>query len=469
MSPPAKSQSQPASDEGAPTHPVGLSERFAYGFCNFGVNLMFGLTGAYLLYFYTDVYHVNPAVVATLFLLARGVDAVFDPLMGLLIDRTDTRFGKHRPYLILLAVPFALCGVAVFSTPHLTSAPKIFYLYVTYTLLGVLYSGVSLPLNSMLPTLTRHAKERTTINALREFLGTSAVVGVGYIALPLVQALGGRNQGRGFFLTAVIFGVVAVVALATAFSKLRERVPPSVSPVVLSTRQSLKATKGNLPWIATMSVNFWFWVGFISHVQSTIYYAKDVLDRPQMVSPLMLTLAVTLVGTALSAPIANRIGKRATGMIGAGVAAVFTIMIPWSQNLAWLLTANSLANVGLGLIGGLLFAFMADAVDYGEWKSGFRAQGFLFAASSFGVKFGMSIGGALGASLLARSGYQPGVAATPAVVSAIDWGFVGVPAATFALMGLSLTLFKFAPAYLTRGSQADGSASGPALRVPHGV
>jgi sugar (glycoside-pentoside-hexuronide) transporter len=469
MSGPAKLRSRTSPGDGAPSHPVGLGERLAYGFCNFGINLMFGLTGAYLLYFYTDVYHVSPAVVATLFLLARGVDAVFDPLMGLLIDRTDTRFGKHRPYLILLAVPFVLCGVAVFWTPPLAGVAKILYLYVSYTLLGVLYSGVSLPLNSMLPTLTRHPKERTTINALREFMGTSAVVGVGYVALPLVHALGGPSDARGFLLTAAACGAVALVALATAFFKLRERVPPSVSPVVLSTGQSLKATKGNLPWIATMSVNFWFWVGFTSHVQSTIYYAKDVLGRPQMVSPLMLTLAVILVGTALSAPVANRIGKRATGMIGAGVAAVFMIMIPWSHNVAWLLTTNSLANVGLGLIGGLLFAFMADAVDYGEWRSGFRAQGFLFAASSFGVKFGMSIGGALGALLLARSGYQPGAVATPAVVSAINWGFVGVPAATFALMGLSLTLFNFAPAYLTRPAEADGSGAGPALRVPHAL
>jgi Na+/melibiose symporter-like transporter len=156
-------------------------------------------------------------------------------------------------------------------------------------------------------------------------------------------------------------------------------------------------------------------------------------------------------------------------MIGAAIATVFTALIPWSHNVAWLLTTNSVANAGLGLIGGLLFAFMADAVDYGEWKSGFRAQGFLFAASSFGVKFGMSIGGALGAVLLARGGYQPGAAATPAVVAAIDWGLVGVPAASFALMGLSLILFNFAPAYLTRRLDDDGSALGPAPRAPHAI
>ena len=422
---------------------LSMRERLSYGFGNFGINLIFGLTGAYLMYFYTDVYHVAPGTVAMLFLLARAVDAVFDPLLGLLIDRTDTRWGKHRPYLAALAVPFALCGIAVFSAPPLEGVAKTAYLYGTYTLLGVLYSGLSVPLNSMLPTLTRDAKERTSTNSLREFLGTGAVVGVGYITLPLVHMFGEGSEATGFFRVALLFGVLTLAGVLVAFMNTRERVAPTSSPQVLTTRQSLRATRGNMPWIATMLVNFCFWVGFIAHVQSVVYYAKDVLRRPDLVSPLMLTMLVTLLGTALSAFIANRIGKRATGMIGAGIAALATAAIPLSQSLAWLITMNCLAYGGMGLIGGLMFALMADAVDYGEWKSGYRAQGFLFAASSFGVKVGMSLGGAAGAWLLARSGYVAGAVATPDVIGAIVWGYVWIPAFSFAGMGASLALFRF--------------------------
>lgn len=423
-----------------------ISERLSYGFGNFGANLAFGMTGAYLLYFYTDVYHVSAGIVATLFLVARCADAVFDPLFGLLIDRTRTRFGKHRPYLIGLCVPYALCSVAVFSTPHLPTLWKVAYLYVTYTLFGMLYSGLSLPLNSMLPTLTRDGKTRTSINALREFLGSSATVGATFITLPLVHWFGDVPIG-GFAATAALFSAVAVIALTTAFFKTRERIGPDRSPHVLTTHQSLRATRGNWPWIATMLVNFFFWVGFIGHIQSVIYYADDVIHRADLVPQIMLMNVVLLIGTGLSAFVANRIGKRTTGMIGAAIAAVCTAAIPLSNAPYWVISMNGVCNLGLGLIGGLLFAFMADSVDYGEWRSGFRAQGFLFAASSFGVKLGMSIGGAAGAWLLSRAHYVAGAPATAAVAASVVLGHIWIPMVSYVVMGASLLLFRFPDGY----------------------
>lgn len=430
-------------------------EKLSYGFGNFGINLQFGMTGAFLMYFYTDVYGVSAAVVGTLFLVARAIDAVFDPMMGLLIDRTETRWGKHRPYLVALAVPFALCGIAVFATPALGPTGKLVYIYVTYTLLGILYSAVSLPLNSMLPTLTSDPAERNVTNATREFMGTGAVVGVGYATLPLVAVLGAGAEASGFLKVAALFGAISLVGLAVAFFNTRERVAPEKSPTVLTTRQSLRATRGNWPWVATMLVNFFFWIGFSGHVQSVVYYARHVLGRPELVSDLMLTMTGTLVGTAAAGWCANRIGKRWTGGIGAAVAAIATAAIPLSDLTSWLLATNFLAYAGMGLIGGLLFALMADAVEYGEWRSGYRAQGFLFAASSFGVKLGMSIGGAAGAWLLSGAGYVAGAAITPAIRSGITWGHAWLPAISFAAMGLSLLLFRFAPGYARRHEGAD--------------
>lgn len=431
-------------------------EKLSYGIGNFGINLSFGMTGAYLMYFYTDIYGVDPGTVASLFLIARAIDGLFDPFMGLLIDRTDTRWGKHRPYLLGLALPFALCGVAVFWTPPLGDVGKIVYIFASYTLLGMLYSGVSLPLNSMLPTLTRDARERTATNAIRETLGSGATVGIGYAALPLVHALGDDSEAHGFLLVAALLALVTIAALVLTFANTREREAPTESPQVLTTRQSVQATKGNWPWIATMLVNFCFWIGFTAHLQSFIYYARDVLRQPELVSSLMLTMLAVLVGTALSAPIANRIGKRTTGIIGGGLAMAATAAIALSDAPAWLVATNIAAYLGQGLIGGLLFALMADAVDFGEWKSGFRAQGFLFAASSFGVKLGMSIGGAAGAWMLSRAGYVAGVEATPAVQAAITAGHVWFPAISFAAMAASLKLFTFPTAY-AQGARTSGA------------
>lgn len=438
---------------------VSLRERLCYGAGNFGVNLLFGITSAYLMYFYTDVYRVSPAVVAQLFLLARGVDALFDPLLGLAIDRTNTRWGKHRPYLLWFAMPFALCGVAVFWTPPLGEAGKLAYIYVTYTAIGLLYSCLSLPLNSMLPTLSSDVNSRNTTNAIREFMGSSATVGVGYATMPLVRALGGgADERRGFLLCATLLSVMTLAGVAAAFLGTRERVQVEGNLQRLTTAQSLKATRGNWPWIATMGVNLFFWIGFTGHVQSTVYYARDVAGHADWVGPLMGMMLVVLGGTACSAYVANRIGKRATGMIGAGMAALATAALPLSPDFGWLMAMNALGYAGLGLIGGLLFALMADAVDYGAWKSGFRAQGFLFAASSFGVKLGMSIGGAAGAWALAQAHYVAGVAADADIIKAVHWSHAYLPALSYVAMGACLLLFRFEAGFDHPDNQAGPKA-----------
>lgn len=420
-------------------------EKLSYGFANFGINLPFGLTNAFLLYYYTDVYGVDAGTVGTLFLIARGVDALIDPLIGLAIDRTDSRWGKHRPWLLMVAVPFAACSVLVFWAPPLDGMAKIAFIFGSYTLLGVLYSAASLPLNSMLPTLTRDPKQRNTLNALREFLGSGGTVGIGYLALPLVARFGGADQQEGFFVLSIVLGAITIAAMVNAFVNTRERVDVDHGPARLTTGQSLSATRGNWPWVATMLINFFFWVGFTAHVQGFIFYAEKLMGDASLTSDLMLTMLATLGGIAVAGVIANTIGKRATGAIGAVLAVAFTCAIPFGETTAWLMATNALAYLGLGLIGGLLFSFMADAVDYGESLSGFRAQGFLFAASSFGVKLGMSIGGAAGAWLLDAADYDPAAVVTPAVSDAIVAGHIWLPAASFALMGISIALFRMRP------------------------
>lgn len=441
----------------------GIRERLSYAFGNFGINLPFGMTNAYLLYYYTDVYRISPGLVASLFLFARTFDAVFDPLMGLLIDRTETRWGKHRPFLLWLALPFAIGSVLVFWNPPLGEGWRELYIFATYTLLGVLYSAVSLPLNSMLPTLTRDPRQRNTINALRELLGSSATVGIGYAAMPLVKAISPGHEAGGFLLLSLGLAAITLAALVNAFCNTRERVTANSGETRLTTAQSLRAARGNWPWIATMAVNFFFWTGFTGHLQSFVYYSGEVLDEPALVSTLMLTMMTVLAGTAVAGLAANTLGKVATAMVGTGLATAFTGAIAFLQAPPAIIGANVMAYFGLGLIGGLLFSLMADAVDFGEWRSGFRAQGFLFAASSFGVKLGMSIGGAGGAWFLSLAGYSAGAPSTDKLRAAVMAGHVWLPAASFALMGASLLLFRFPAAF--REAVAPVAGQSPADRA----
>jgi sugar (glycoside-pentoside-hexuronide) transporter len=424
---------------------VPLLEQISYGLGSFGTNLQFGMVSAFLMYFYTDVSGVSAAMVAEVFLVSRIVDAVYDPVLGLLIDKTSTRFGKHRPYLIALAIPYAICGAALFTTPALSGSSKTAYIYITYTLFGVLYSSLSLPLLSMLSTLTRDSGQRALINSVREFLGSTAIVGASYITLPLVALLGLGSAAAGFARTAAMFGVVTLIGLALLVANTRERVVPARS-VQLSTRQSVRAVVANWPWVSTALINFFFWTGFTVHIQSAIYFTHNLLGRMALLPTLMLTMIAALPGTAIAGSLSNWMGKRPTGLLAATVAMLATAATGWSTDSSWLLGCSALAYLGLGVQAGLIFSMMADSVDYGEWRSGYRAQGFLFAASSFGVKFGMGLGGALGAWMLARGGYVAGGALTPRVAAAINWGYVWAPVACFIAMALSNLAFNFDPA-----------------------
>ena len=420
---------------------LSFKARLSYGLGNLGFNLLFGMAGAYLMYFYVDVYGIAPATVASIFLLARLADAFFDPFLGLMIDRTRTRFGRFKPYLIFLTVPYVACGIAIFSKFPLDSDAKITLAFVTYTLFGLLYSCLSLPLNSMLPSLTPDPRERTATNALREFLGTGATVGITYATLPLVAALGGSNEPRGFFWTAVLLGVVTILMVATMIRNTQERALEDTDEAKPTIRQSLQAIRGNWPWLATLLMNLFFWIGFISRAQSFVYYARDVLGRPDLASLLASTMLAIVPGIAMSVPIALRIGKRKTAALGFVFGGVSVGLIASVNSVAWVLFMSGLSFMALGLMAGVLFALMADAVDHGKAISGVHAPGFLFAAVSVGVKIGMSIGGALGAWLLAYGGYRPGGEITPLIQSMISYSQIAIPAACFLACAASMALF----------------------------
>ncbi|WAH55442.1 glycoside-pentoside-hexuronide (GPH):cation symporter [Pseudomonas silvicola] len=434
-------------------HKVSFAERLSYGCADGGINLLLGLVSSYLLFFYTDVFHLSVATIGTLFLVARLLDAVADPVIGLLIDRTRTRFGQHRPWFLWFGLPFALCGVLTFATPDLSAQGKITYAFISYTLLGLLYSAVSLPLTSMLPTLSADAQQRTEINALRQLLGTGGVLVIGLAAMPSVHWLGQGDDRRGFMLTAAVCALLALIALSLAFVHTRERVPARHGSHPLTLRQSLSATRGNWPWLATMLINFLFWVGFVSVNQFTLFYLTYNLQRADLIPVVMATGTVKLLTIALCPWLTRRWGMRPTVLLGCVATVGATLAMAWVHEPVAFITLNLVAKLGMGLVIGLLFAMMGEAVNYGEWKNGVRAQGFLFAASSFGVKLGMSIGGALGAGLLAWGHYVPNTPVqSPATMQWLEVGFVWVPVLAYLGIVLSLLLYRFAPGYAPRQS-----------------
>lgn len=422
---------------------VPWKERISYGLSDTACNLAFQVISIYLMFFYTDVYGISAAAVGTLFLVARIVDAFDGPIIGILIDRTNTRWGKSRPFFLWFAVPFGLFCVLTFTTPDFSDTGKIVWAYVTYILVSILYSLVNLPITSILPSLTNNPQERTVLGTVRMVGGTLGQIIVTVFTLPIVAALGQGNQQRGFFLTILMFAIIAVMLLLNTFFHTKERVE-NVQKVV-HLKDSIKAMKHNWPWIIMILMNFIYWLAMTMKNQTTVYFFKYNLNREDLI-PLIMALAFGSLLTLLFTPsVAARFGKRNTMEMGLVLAIIGQIVMGFgahSLSIPVIIAGVIVNALGIGFISGLISVMLADTVDYGEWKNGVRAQGLLTSASSFSAKFGMGIGGAITAGILAAGGYQANQTQTAQALSAIEFNFVWIPIIGFAIAGIALLFYR---------------------------
>lgn len=440
-SPPTPSLvSAPASASDEP-RVVSWLEKISYGLGDTASNLVFHMVGAYLLFFYTDVYGLPVAAVGTLFLFTRVMDAVYDMGAGILIDRTRTRWGKCRPWFLWCALPYAVFAVLTFRVPALTADGKLIYAYITYNVLSLLYTAINLPISAMLPSMTRNTHERSETSSVRMFLAVVGMSVVTYGTLPLVDFFGRGDKAKGFLWTMVLFAAVSFAFFMLTFWNTRERYQPAAhtEPTL---RDSVQSMLRNWPWAITLGLNFIYWFGYAMRMQTTVYYVRYNLHRPDLIPTVMLTNLASLPGIAAGAWLSRRIGKRNTMLLGlAGMATgIGVIALAESGGLAWLIGGNLIANFSKGLYIGLLFALMADTVDYGEWKTGIRAAGFLFAAATLGVKLGLGLGGAFSAWTLSAAGYVPNADQSAAALAIIRANYIVVPAICTSLM-VGLLLF----------------------------
>lgn len=405
-------------------------ERISYGLGDTASNLIFQMTTLYLMYFYTDVFGLNPAAVAMLFLVARVIDAIVEPFIGVMIDRTQTKWGKCRPYFLWLAVPFSITAVLMFMTPDLGDTGKLVYAYISYTALGIMYSGINLPLSAILPSLTSDSNERTVVNTVRMVFAVIGSVVVSAGTMPLVQAFGKGNEAKGFLTTVVLFSVVALLLFLNMFANTKERVK-AINEKPIPMREGVKAIKGNTPWLIMLLLSLFLWITTSIQGQTSIYYMTYYMKRPELI-PIVNSMQLLMIVAMVFAPLAvKRIGKRNTVICGSIVSIIgYTVAIIGGNALSvpMLLSGLLISGLGMGAGAGLIFAMMADTVDYGEWRSGVRAQGLLYSAASFGVKVGMGLGGALGGVILSLGGYVANnTAQTDSALTAISFNYLVAP------------------------------------------
>lgn len=410
---------------------IKLSEKIGYGLGDMSSSMFWKLFGAYLMIFYTDVFGISAAVVGTMFAITRIWDSLFDPIVGIVADRTETRWGKFRPYLLFLALPFAVIGILTFFTPPLGETGKIIYAFVTYTLMMMVYSAINVPYASLLGVMSSNPIDRNTLATYRmtfAYLGSFVALLLFMPFISFFSHLRSENNVWGILSGEQFDWLMAVVVIAIAccllfwgcFSLTKERVKPIKSKKTpLST--DFKDLLHNAPWWILLGAGVSSLLFNSIRDGATVYYFKYFIDEtafgnvsflniPFTLSGLYLALgqAANIIGVVLAVPISKRIGKHRTFMVAMLIATVLSIIFYFfdKQQLIEIFIFQILISVCAGSIFPLLWSMYADCADYSELKTGNRATGLIFSSSSMSQKFGWAIGTALTGWLLAIFGFQ---------------------------------------------------------------
>jgi GPH family glycoside/pentoside/hexuronide:cation symporter len=403
-------------------------QRFGYGAADFASNLIWQVIGLYLMYFYTDVVGLVAAEVGTLFLVTRLVDGVADVTMGVIIDKTKSRWGKSRPWFLWGAAPFAFFGIATFYVPKLGHTGEIGYAFLTYLGLSMAYTIVNIPLSSILPSLTRDPNERTTLTTFRIMLAILGSTLVSTCTLPLVKLLGGDSKSAGFFWTMVIFAVTGACLFIFTFLNVEEKV--KVRHHHITVREAFSSLKGNTPWYV-FAVNIVFMWGAYFFAQGTlIYYFTYNVGRPDMVKWIAgLSSFIPLFGAFTAPFLARKFHKRTIYLLASAInLAGIGVMFASNVWMPGLFAGMIVSALGFGLRTTIYFSMQADPVDYGEWKSGISAPGVISSTNGFISKVAMAVAGAVSGWMLTLAHYVPNQAQQPSALWAIKLNFLIIPA-----------------------------------------
>jgi len=393
---------------------LSVKEKIGYGLGDTASNFYWQMFMSFILFFYTDVFGISAAAAGTMLLVTRIWDTGIDPIMGVIADRTDTKWGKFRPYLLWMALPIGIIGVLTFTTPNLSVSGKIIYAYITSTLMMAAYTAINTPYSALMGVLTPNSLERTSVSSYRFVLAFIAIFIVQGTTLPMVQYFGKGNQAVGFQLTMVVFSVVAVILFLITFLNTQERVHPPKDQKS-SIKNDLRDLLHNRPWIVLFFIGI-FALSYNSiRSGSIIYYFKYYVGDEILTSVFMVSGTIAAIaGVMITKYLSKLLGKRVLYMILWLIVSLLTIsfyFIP-KENIILIFASHIIISFILGPTAPLIWAMYADTADYSEWKSGRRATGLVFSAATFAQKLGWAIGGAFTGWLLAYFGFIANVVQT---------------------------------------------------------
>lgn len=428
------------------TTKVGVLERIAYGFGDFGCNIIYTAMTTYLLFYYTDYAGVNAAAVGFIMLISRFLDGLTDVAMGMIVDRTKTKYGKARPWILRMAIPFGVAGVLLFSVPtQWESTWKLIYVFLTYNLVSsVLYTAINVPYSSLNALMTQDPYERSVLSIFRNLLATLGTLIINSYTLTLVNYFG--DDASAWTKTFSIFGVFAVLAFMINFFGTKERVKPiNEESTQISFKEGIQALFKNKYWMMVTGILMLLFINMALTTGSTVYYAKSILGNNQIAQTINSLMNIAqIVSMFLVAPFVKRLGKRNSMGIGLIIQSIGTVLIVVLGGSIFGIYASSIVRgIGGAFSGAVMWAMVSDTVDYGEWKTGLRMEGLTNSASSFGYKVGNGLGSALLGGILSLGGYagQATVQSAQALVS-INFVFWVLPIAINMVILLVLFFYK---------------------------
>ena len=483
---------------------VSMVEKVGYGLGDCSANLVFQMMMIYQTKFYTDVFGLEGAIAGTVMLVARIVDAFVDPTVGIMSDRTNTRWGKYRPWVLWTALPFMVFYVLAFYNPGIEDKGLVaLYATISYTLLMTMYSFNNTPYSSLGGVMSSDIKERTSITSVRFIFSTIAQFVVQGLTLPLVSKFSdGGDKSHGWLCTISLFAVIGLVFLVIVFFSTKERIPPPAGQKN-DTKQDIKDVLSSVPWRAMFVLTLFVFITLAMWGSAMNYYFENYVDEAALFAFLDKiglvsaeakdTIGYTILnafGLVVSSPdkayevgfgvfnmvgalvqffgvillsefLANRYGKKRTFIVCLALTAIFTAMFyfPSRDNIEAMFVLNFLKSLAYAPTVPLLWAMIADVADHSEYVNYRRATGFVFSGVVFALKAGLGVGGAVLGFLLSGFGYVSGsqVEQSDTAIQGIILSSSLIPAAFFFIGVIALFFYPISKEYNEK-MQAELSA-----------
>lgn len=444
-----------------------LVGKIGYGLGDMSSSMFWKIFSYYLPFFYSNIFGLSLTDAGIILLVTRVWDAVSDPMMGIISDRTHTRWGKYRPYLLWVAPFFSVCGILVFSTPDFDYAAKLIWAYITYILMMTVYTGINVPYGAMLGVITDDPKERTVFSSFRMFFA----YGGSFLALffwePLTKLTGGYTTQEGWFWAMVVIATACLVLFVLCFLLTREHLHTTSS---VSIGADFKSLLSNKPWWIIIGAALCFNLFCTVRGASVAYFFQDIIGSDAAIpffgamvvfyAGLFLSVGEVsnMIGVAITVPVAGRLGKKTTFMMVCALLMVLSstfYFVPVTETGMWMmLMLQVMISILTGIMSPLVWSMYADVSDYAELQYHTASTGLIFSSSSMAQKVGGAIGGSAALWLLSSFGYVaaiPGAEASGQSDEAIEclrWLMSFIPAMVAAVAFMVMWIYPLTTCYV---------------------